>query len=108
MRTWGHGGMGKLPDEPPALRPMPLCPYFPMSLCPFLGLDPQFSQLAGERIPVEPELGGGLRQMAVGLVEYAADEAALELAAPVLEADAAVHHLVDEPPEQFSHASSPG
>jgi hypothetical protein len=45
---------------------------------------------------MESQLDGRLGEMAVGLVEHAADEAALELAASVLEGDAASDHLIDQ------------
>jgi len=52
---------------------------------------------------VNAELGGGFRQVAVGVGQGPFDETALELATAVLEVDAAIHHLVDQPEQQFSH-----
>ena len=59
-------------------------------------LDSKLSHFSGQGVPVDPELGGGFRQVAVGVGQGPLDEAALELAAAVFEVDAAGHHLIDQ------------
>jgi hypothetical protein len=52
---------------------------------------------------VETELSRRPREMAVGFVENPADEPPLELAASILEGNAAGHHLIDQPYKELSH-----
>ena len=52
--------------------------------------------LPRERIAVDAECVGGLRETAVAASEYPHDEAFLELVNRVLELDALVHHFSDE------------
>ena len=59
-------------------------------------LDSKLSHFSGQRIPVDPELSGRFRQVAVGVGQSPLDETALEFAAAVFEVDAAGHHLVDQ------------
>ena len=52
---------------------------------------------------MDAQLGGGFRQVTVGVGQRPFDETALEFAAAILETDAAVHHLIDQAQQQFSH-----
>jgi hypothetical protein len=69
--------------------------------------DPKLSHFAGQRVPVNAQLRRGLRQVTVGIGQRPFDESPLEFAAAVLEADAAIHHLIHQPQQQFAHGSVP-
>ncbi len=52
---------------------------------------------------MDAELLGGPGEVPAGLGQDPADEAALELAPPVLEMNSACNHLVDQAIQQFLH-----
>src|ERR1700738_2651707 len=65
------------------------------------------AHLPRERVAVHTQRAGGLGQAALGFAEDAGDEALLELADGIVELDAFVHHLLDEPIEPVrDHSSS--
>ncbi len=52
---------------------------------------------------MDAQLGGGVREVSVGVGQRSLDEPPLEFPAAVLEANPALHHLIDETQQQFSH-----
>src|SRR6266487_944799 len=66
-------------------------------------LDLVLPHLPGESVPVHPESIGGLRKAPGTLTEDARDEALLEFVHGVVELDASVHHLFDEPFEAIGN-----
>jgi hypothetical protein len=67
------------------------------------GFQAQFGQFPSQRVSVHPELFGRPGEVAAGLGQDPADEAALELAPTVFEVNAAFDHLVDQAIQQFLH-----
>src|SRR4030095_14450650 len=70
-------------------------------------LDAVFDHLAAERIAVDAQLIGGLRQAPVALADPLRNKPLFELADGVVEADALVHHFLDKLLQAFAnHVSS--
>src|SRR3954463_10131120 len=68
------------------------CPSFDLVL----------AHLAGQRVAMHAELAGGLGQAAVALFQHPGDEPLFELPHRIVELDAFVDHLLDQPFEPIA------
>src|SRR4051812_48077946 len=68
------------------------CPSFDLVL----------AHLAGQRVGVHAELAGGFGQAAVALLQHPGDEPFFELPHRIVELDALVAHLLDQPFEPIA------